>query len=420
MAYSSKSSSFNKILILVFGIAFGFVALALVYQGAKTSSDIRSRAAQETRILKSWEFNGTTSEGWQQQPNTITVSGGYLNFTVMPNQAQMGLENTTSFTIPTGIRNFQINLRITTPKPAQPVRSGKLVPTPTPVPQPVSVEVHFQKNTGATKSRAAYTDIPGSTLTIKAAADGQFHAYNVPFPNTLAVYTVDKIVLTFTYLKGQPKTTTSIDYIRITQTVIPTPRPCVQLPSCAYSTDPRSRICKIGATPAEGGTWCPRPTITKEPVPTGSGCITRCDAVTKLCTTACPATVGPRPTIVQSPPPTAIPTATPTATPTPMPIQHSLSIVSPNGGETLTIGVPYTIRWNSSGTFTYVDLQYVTDGGFSAFIGHQIPDTGSYKWNVNTLFGKGQYKIYIYGYTNGTMTANDASNAFFTIVLSSL
>lgn len=45
-------TSFHKILILVFGIAFGLIALALVYQGVKTSNDIRSRAASNTPSVK--------------------------------------------------------------------------------------------------------------------------------------------------------------------------------------------------------------------------------------------------------------------------------------------------------------------------------------------------------------------------------
>jgi hypothetical protein len=47
-----------------------------------------------------------------------------------------------------------------------------------------------------------------------------------------------------------------------------TPAPtCTPLPACAYQQDANGAVCKIGATPAQGGIWCPRPTSTLTPTP---------------------------------------------------------------------------------------------------------------------------------------------------------
>ncbi len=56
-----------------------------------------------------------------------------------------------------------------------------------------------------------------------------------------------------------------INPLSTTTTPIPT---CTPLPACAYQTNANDATCKIGATPAPGGTWCPRstPTITPTPI----------------------------------------------------------------------------------------------------------------------------------------------------------
>ncbi len=106
----------------------------------------------------------------------------------------------------------------------------------------------------------------------------------------------------------------------------------------------------------------------------------------------------------------------PTSSPIPTPVASSLEILSPNGGETLTIGTTYTIKWNSTHNFDTVDLQYASDSGFSSMIAKNIPDMDTFSWQVNSIYGTGNYKIYIYGTTNGYMTANDNSNNYFTII----
>ncbi|MBI4066474.1 hypothetical protein HY411_02045 [Candidatus Gottesmanbacteria bacterium] len=123
------------------------------------------------------------------------------------------------------------------------------------------------------------------------------------------------------------------------------------------------------------------------------------------------------PTPTPTPLPSATPTPTLTSTPTPTPIQYTLNILTPNGGETLVEGNIYTITWDTTNNFTHVDLQYVTSNGFSASLAKGVSDTGSFTWQVNTLYPtEANYKIYIYGYNGIYMTANDSSDSYFKIV----
>jgi len=112
----SSSSSFHKILILVFGIAFGLVALALVYQGTRTSTDIRSRAALEEKIVQGWEFNGETTENW----TGVNINSLTLKPIVLPNKVLVfgvlgigkpgEIRNDTVKTIPVGFKKIKFRL----------------------------------------------------------------------------------------------------------------------------------------------------------------------------------------------------------------------------------------------------------------------------------------------------------------------
>ena len=81
-SFSSKKTSFNKIFIIVFGIAFGLMALAMGFKGVKNTSDIRSRASEAHSIFKQWEFNGQTSEDWVSVPVNGIIRGGLFTFSL--------------------------------------------------------------------------------------------------------------------------------------------------------------------------------------------------------------------------------------------------------------------------------------------------------------------------------------------------
>jgi hypothetical protein len=61
----------------------------------------------------------------------------------------------------------------------------------------------------------------------------------------------------------------------------------------------------------------------------------------------------------------------------------SLAMTSPNGGETLHVGLDWTITWQTVGQVAKVTLQYSVDGGTNWFmVASAIPNTGSYRWTV--------------------------------------
>lgn len=65
------------------------------------------------------------------------------------------------------------------------------------------------------------------------------------------------------------------------------------------------------------------------------------------------------------------------------PPPDTLTLVSPNGGEEVIIGMPTTVRWNTSGNVSAVDLELSLDGGANwASIATGVVNTGAYTWQV--------------------------------------
>lgn len=62
--------------------------------------------------------------------------------------------------------------------------------------------------------------------------------------------------------------------------------------------------------------------------------------------------------------------------------QVSFKILSPNGGENLEIGKPYTVKWSSTGNVANVHLDLYRHGAYEIGIVGETPNTGSWVWNV--------------------------------------
>ncbi len=110
------------------------------------------------------------------------------------------------------------------------------------------------------------------------------------------------------------------------------------------------------------------------------------------------------------------PKATPSPTPSPTP--RSVTITAPNGGEVLTVGETYRIRWTSNRvsnvmigySFGVGSLNWITSG--------LVPNQGYYDWKVgigNRGTPSSQVKISITGYENGVGSSTDDSDNFFTV-----
>ncbi|AQT70046.1 Ser-Thr-rich glycosyl-phosphatidyl-inositol-anchored membrane family protein [Anaerohalosphaera lusitana] len=64
------------------------------------------------------------------------------------------------------------------------------------------------------------------------------------------------------------------------------------------------------------------------------------------------------------------------------PIIDTITVQSPNGGETVTIGTAQPISWDSEGKVTNVDLAYSADNGSTWLPIGTVENTGSYSWTI--------------------------------------
>jgi hypothetical protein len=91
----------------------------------------------------------------------------------------------------------------------------------------------------------------------------------------------------------------------------------------------------------------------------------------------------------------------------------SVTVTAPNGGESLSAGSSYTVKWSSTGTVGNVKIQYSTNSGgsFSTVVSSTAND-GAYSWAVPNVASSGCY-IKISEASDGN--PYDASNSKFTI-----
>ena len=90
----------------------------------------------------------------------------------------------------------------------------------------------------------------------------------------------------------------------------------------------------------------------------------------------------------------------------------SVTVTSPNGGESWAGGSAHSITWTSSGV-TNVKLEYTLDGGtnWTTITGSTAASAGSYSWTVpNSASANAKVRV-----TDTGSTASDVSNAAFTI-----
>ncbi|MBI2635391.1 MAG: peptidoglycan-binding protein [Parcubacteria group bacterium] len=111
----------------------------------------------------------------------------------------------------------------------------------------------------------------------------------------------------------------------------------------------------------------------------------------------------------------------------PLPVSQSMTLLSPNGGETWTTGQTYTVQWQSTGYSGNVNIYLRSPGGSRDLtIAYNISNSGSYQWTVPaSITPASDYTVEIDVYsclTGGatscsfTMGVNqDVSNAQFTV-----
>lgn len=231
----TKSSS-KLVLFLILGLIFGLGILVMVYKASQSSSDIRSRAAAEERLVQGWEFDGATTENW----TGINTSPLTLKPIVLPNKALVfsisgtgnpgEIRNDNVKTIPAGFKKVKVRLAVvrvtkkTSPFTASIVLSGK---------------------------------IAGDLFTgsVSGTVDNQYHEYEVTLPQTLPVK-ADSMKIAFPgFTQSDKDISISIDWIHIVLT-----NPSVPTPTSKPTLTPMpSIVCKTGVntfsvdTPCDGG-----------------------------------------------------------------------------------------------------------------------------------------------------------------------
>ena len=96
----------------------------------------------------------------------------------------------------------------------------------------------------------------------------------------------------------------------------------------------------------------------------------------------------------------------------------TVQVLSPNGGETLTKGQVYRIKWESSNlSSVYIKLRKNSVGDTVLGITNTIPNLGYYDWAVPTSLSDGNdYVIKVVGGSPSSPTVSDDSNSPFSVV----
>ena len=94
---------------------------------------------------------------------------------------------------------------------------------------------------------------------------------------------------------------------------------------------------------------------------------------------------------------------------------QSITVISPNGGETLIAGTNYNITW-SDNISENVKIELYKNNVFSTVIVASTPSDGSHPWTIPSSTAAGNdYKIMIVSVNNSAI--NDWSNNYFSILL---
>lgn len=217
---AAKRSSTSQVTGLVLAVAFGLIALAVTYSAALRSTEQRSRAAEGLTLVKQWEFNGTTTEGWNVVGFANTrVADGFLRAVFGKPKQEAFLQNSNvGANLPFGTKYFRLRLAISK-------GSTKNLVTGT-----VTYELEGNK----TRTRP---------LTFSINPDGTLRYYSLTLPE-IAATSVTGLKVSFSGIK--PGSQLEVDFMRLFGTMPkPTPIPTV--------------ICKTGVnsfsvdTPCDGG-----------------------------------------------------------------------------------------------------------------------------------------------------------------------
>ena len=94
---------------------------------------------------------------------------------------------------------------------------------------------------------------------------------------------------------------------------------------------------------------------------------------------------------------------------------QTLTVTSPNGGETFTRNKRHAVTWDSSPDITSVSIGYKPyTGGELVWIARNMPNTGQFDWDIRTTDLRTQYIVRVFGTGQG-VTVSDDSDSYFTL-----
>lgn len=237
--FSSRSPmSFYKVVFIVFAMAFGLMALALGYQGVKSSLELRSKAAQQTVEYKRWDFKETV-EGWKgEKIAKMGVQDGILTIGLGSGEGNISTSGINA-KIPKGNKYLELRIAVgpslagdnrvdlvaVKPTCSPGEKCVKVTPKP-PLPNKFVFTIIYNTGTGDESSP--------KELTVGGVADGEMRDYKVHLAGNIPESTINNITITFDrgVVQGDQ---ILVDYIKLTGPVVrPTPKPtCTQPPPCA-------------------------------------------------------------------------------------------------------------------------------------------------------------------------------------------
>ncbi len=99
-------------------------------------------------------------------------------------------------------------------------------------------------------------------------------------------------------------------------------------------------------------------------------------------------------------------------------ISPIVTVIRPNGGETLTHDMTYTVEWAAQGSMTGIRLSYTRDNGATyATIADGLSwGSGSYQWDVPSFAEDATVFLRAEATENGNVVASDRSDNAFTII----
>lgn len=204
-----KKRKLNRGIVGLLPLLFLLLLLAggiFAFKGLKGKVNLRPKATLDEQVFKTWDFAGTTTEGWQKTNlSTGNVKDDYMFTTVVSSSKNSILQNDVVFTeLPLGAKKIKLNFKVGDPTSKVPA---------TPSGKPFTAEIRYMfKGTSSWKG----------PLNINGVVNSEFTDYEVTLPEQEKI-NISKLQILFLPLPS--RTQVWVDWIRLTTIPAPEPSP---------------------------------------------------------------------------------------------------------------------------------------------------------------------------------------------------